>query len=56
MKSINDDETEIAIRLLLKIFQLDPKNQTYFSLAGVPILELRHNTIFMRHVKVKNFT
>lgn len=53
MKSINDDETEIAVRLLLRIFQLDLKNQSYFSLAGILTAELRHNPTFMRHVKVK---
>lgn len=33
MKSINEDETEICVRLLLGIFQLDPRNQAYFSLG-----------------------
>ncbi|CAD5230580.1 unnamed protein product [Bursaphelenchus xylophilus] len=52
MKSINDDEQEIAIRLLLRFFQLEPRNVALFGLpTDVPLNELRQNPIFMRHVK-----
>lgn len=55
MKSINEDELEIAVRLLLRIFQLEPRNLTLFDLPDIPPNELRHNPIFIRHVKVKNY-
>jgi hypothetical protein len=51
MKSINEDELEIAVRLLLRIFQLEPRNLTLFDLPDIPPNELRHNPIFIRHVK-----
>lgn len=52
MKSINEDEMEIAVRLLLRIFQIDPRMKIHFSLSNIPDSELRHNVIFVRHVKV----
>ncbi|KAI1719680.1 globin domain-containing protein [Ditylenchus destructor] len=51
MKMNKDDEHEIASKLLLRIFQIDPRNQNYFSLNTVPYAELRHNPIFLQHVK-----
>ena len=52
MKSINDDEMEIAVRLLLRIFQLEPRCIGLFDLPDIPSSELRHHPIFVRHVKV----
>lgn len=54
MKSINEDEMEIAVRLLLRIFQLEPRNLVLFDLPDLPSNELRHNPIFIRHVKVSD--
>jgi hypothetical protein len=54
MKSIdNEEESEIAIRLLLRIFQLEPRNLALFDLPDIPLSELRHNAVFIRHVKVR---
>jgi hypothetical protein len=52
MKQINEDEMEIAVRLLLRIFQLEPRNLGLFDLPDIPPNELRHNPVFIRHVKV----
>lgn len=52
MKSINEDEMEIAVRLLLRILQIDPRMKIHFGLSSVHESDLRHNVIFIRHVKV----
>lgn len=52
MKSLSNNETEVAIRLLTRIFLIDPRNATYFGLGSIAMAELRHNVLFMRHVKV----
>uniref|UniRef100_A0A915E542 GTP 3',8-cyclase n=1 Tax=Ditylenchus dipsaci TaxID=166011 RepID=A0A915E542_9BILA len=46
MKSAEEDEQEIAVRLLLRIFQLDPRNQAYFLLGGVAFNDLRQHPCF----------
>ncbi|KAH7662425.1 globin family protein [Aphelenchoides avenae] len=51
MKSLSNNETEVAIRLLTRIFLIDPRNATYFGLGSIAMAELRHNVLFMRHVK-----
>ncbi|CAD5225959.1 unnamed protein product [Bursaphelenchus okinawaensis] len=52
MKTINDDEQEIAVRLLLRIFQIEPRNVALFGLPpDIQPSELRHNATFLRHVK-----
>lgn len=51
MKLVDNCETEIAIRLLLRIYQLDSRNLLHFSLVNVPLNELRGCPVFMAHVK-----
>ncbi|KAF7637322.1 GLOBIN domain-containing protein [Meloidogyne graminicola] len=54
LKNVDNDETEIAIRLLLKIFQIDPRNLAYFSLNKFSPFDeylIRENNIFINHVK-----
>ncbi|KAE9553638.1 hypothetical protein FO519_003139 [Halicephalobus sp. NKZ332] len=51
LKTANDDENEMACRLLLRIFQLDHRNQVLFGLGDVPQAELRSNPLFVKHVK-----
>ena len=52
LKTASDDENEMACRLLLRIFQLDHRNQVLFGLGDVPPVELRSNPLFVKHVKV----
>uniref|UniRef100_A0A1I8C1X6 GLOBIN domain-containing protein n=1 Tax=Meloidogyne hapla TaxID=6305 RepID=A0A1I8C1X6_MELHA len=52
LKSVN--ENEIAIKLLLRIFQLDPRNLAYFSLNEYSPFDeylIKENNIFINHVK-----
>jgi hypothetical protein len=51
MKAVNEDVTEVAARLLLRIFELDNRNQDHFFLQDVPFDDLRDNALFTRHVK-----
>uniref|UniRef100_A0AC34PWL4 Globin family profile domain-containing protein n=2 Tax=Panagrolaimus sp. JU765 TaxID=591449 RepID=A0AC34PWL4_9BILA len=51
LKSANEDENEMACRLLLRIFQLDHRNQVLFGLADIPQAELLNNQLFLKHVK-----
>uniref|UniRef100_A0A915P8U8 GLOBIN domain-containing protein n=1 Tax=Meloidogyne floridensis TaxID=298350 RepID=A0A915P8U8_9BILA len=56
LKSVGEDENEIAVKLLLRIFQLDSRNLAYFSLnefCSNPFdeFEIRENNIFICHVK-----
>jgi len=51
LKTVNDDENEMACQLLLRIFQLDHRNQVLFGLGDVPQTELRSNPLFVKHVK-----
>ena len=53
MKSVNDDEMEIAVRLLLRIFSLEPRIVALFDLPDVSAGELRLHPAFVRHVKVR---
>uniref|UniRef100_A0A1I7ZA39 GLOBIN domain-containing protein n=1 Tax=Steinernema glaseri TaxID=37863 RepID=A0A1I7ZA39_9BILA len=50
-QTFKEDEMEIAIQLLLRIFQLDPRAKQWFYLSGVPECELRQNDVFKEHVK-----
>ncbi|VDM50292.1 unnamed protein product [Toxocara canis] len=47
-----DDEFEMATRLLLRIFRIEPRLQSLFYLTDVPYAELRKNPIFNEHVKM----
>ncbi|CAK5022715.1 unnamed protein product [Meloidogyne enterolobii] len=57
LKSVGEDENEIAVKLLLRIFQLDSRNLDYFSLnefcSSNPFDEylIRENNVFICHVK-----
>nr|CAD2192805.1 unnamed protein product [Meloidogyne enterolobii] len=56
LKSVGEDENEIAVKLLLRIFQLDSRNLDYFSLnefCSNPFDEylIRENNVFICHVK-----
>uniref|UniRef100_A0A0M3I0H2 GLOBIN domain-containing protein n=1 Tax=Ascaris lumbricoides TaxID=6252 RepID=A0A0M3I0H2_ASCLU len=48
----NDNEFEMAIRLLLRIFRIEPRLQSLFNLGDIPYAELRNNAYFNEHVKV----
>uniref|UniRef100_A0A914HHM2 Globin family profile domain-containing protein n=1 Tax=Globodera rostochiensis TaxID=31243 RepID=A0A914HHM2_GLORO len=50
LKAANNAETEIATRILLRIFQLDPRNLALFSLKNVSINGLRSHPVFKGHV------
>ncbi|KAK0410124.1 hypothetical protein QR680_004960 [Steinernema hermaphroditum] len=51
MKTFKEDEMEISIQLLLRIFQLDTRAKQWFYLIGVPECDLRQNDVFKEHVK-----
>lgn len=53
LKKHNDDEHEMATRLLLRIFLIEPRLRGFFYLSDVPYNELRSSYIFQQHVKVK---
>lgn len=55
MKRCCDNESELASRLLLRIFAIDPRLQAAFHLSNVPYFEMRKNQLFELHVKVINF-
>ncbi|KAL3083054.1 hypothetical protein niasHS_010856 [Heterodera schachtii] len=46
LKATDNEGTEIAIRILLRIFQLDPRNLTLFSLRDSSAGELRMHPLF----------
>lgn len=52
LNNYNEDEIEICSQLFLKIFHLDPKQMIYFELGKVSLEDLRHNQIFIDHVKL----
>ncbi|CEF62061.1 Globin-like domain and Globin, structural domain-containing protein [Strongyloides ratti] len=52
LNNYNEDELEICSQLFIKIFQLDQKQMNYFELGKVPLEDLRHNQIFLDHVKL----
>ncbi|VDN03261.1 unnamed protein product [Thelazia callipaeda] len=52
MKKCNDNEFELASRLLLCIFALDERLQIPFYLSSIAHAELRKNEQFKAHVKV----
>ncbi|KAI6218011.1 GLOBIN domain-containing protein [Aphelenchoides fujianensis] len=62
MKSINGDDVksgdessrgdfEIAVRLLLRIFTLEPQTLGMFGLPDIPFSDLRRHPLFIQHVK-----
>ncbi|VDN54775.1 unnamed protein product [Dracunculus medinensis] len=51
LKKHNDDEHEMATRLLLRIFLIEPRLRGFFYLSDVPYNELRSSYIFQQHVK-----
>ncbi|VDN19527.1 unnamed protein product [Gongylonema pulchrum] len=52
LKRYNDSELELANRLLLRVFAIDPRLQAAFHLFNVPYSELKKNVQFQAHVKV----
>ncbi|CAG9537097.1 unnamed protein product [Cercopithifilaria johnstoni] len=56
MKKCGDNEAELASRLLLRIFIIDPRLQALLHLPNVPYFELRKNQIFELHVKAVGST
>lgn len=55
MKRCRDNESELARRLLLRIFAIDSRLQAFFHLSNVPYFKLKENQLFELHVKVINF-
>lgn len=53
LKNANENENEMACRLLFRIFQLDHRNQVLFGLGDLPQADLFSNHLFLKHVKVR---
>uniref|UniRef100_A0A0N5C033 GLOBIN domain-containing protein n=1 Tax=Strongyloides papillosus TaxID=174720 RepID=A0A0N5C033_STREA len=52
LNNYNEDELEICSQLFIRIFQLDQKQMNYFELSKVSLEDLRHNQVFLDHVKL----
>uniref|UniRef100_A0A1I7VR77 GLOBIN domain-containing protein n=1 Tax=Loa loa TaxID=7209 RepID=A0A1I7VR77_LOALO len=56
MKRYCDNKSELASRLLLRIFAINPRLQALFHLSNLPYYEIRKNPLFKLHVKAVETT
>ncbi|MFH4983369.1 hypothetical protein AB6A40_010078 [Gnathostoma spinigerum] len=52
LKSVNDNEYEMASRLLIRIFRLEPRLMSAFGLYNISVSACRSSEIFDEHVKI----